>query len=257
MVERTELATERTTSVVAIHPTVAEVPRNLLRLYVWFSAPMSEGESWERLWLADDEGVPMADALLAMQEELWDASRQRLTVLLDPARIKRGLVANRELGYPLQQGVPFHIVVDEGFRDARGVPLKAGAKRRYLVGGDERRRVDPTAWRIVSPAGATTEPLRVEFDRALDHGLVIRCLRVIDPDGGHVGGRVSLSDDARSWKLEPAQAWRNRRYTLDVDPMLEDLAGNSVRRVFDRAVDDRDGEQIRDVGTLTLPFTPS
>ena len=32
-----------TTSVIAIRPSVAEVPRNLLRFYLWFSSPMSEG----------------------------------------------------------------------------------------------------------------------------------------------------------------------------------------------------------------------
>ena len=31
------------TEVLAIYPTAAEVPRNLLRFYIWFSAPMSEG----------------------------------------------------------------------------------------------------------------------------------------------------------------------------------------------------------------------
>jgi hypothetical protein len=82
------------TEVTGIRPTAAEVPLNLLRLYVWFSAPMSEGYAAGQVRLARDDGGIAAGALLPTEHELWDASRRRLTVLLDPARIKRGLVGH-------------------------------------------------------------------------------------------------------------------------------------------------------------------
>ena len=92
------------TRVTGIYPTAAEVPSNLLRLYVWFSAPMSEGCAAEYVRLARDDGGNIAGALLPTEHELWDAARRRLTVLLDPARIKRGLVGHQEVGYPLRAG---------------------------------------------------------------------------------------------------------------------------------------------------------
>jgi hypothetical protein len=64
------------------------------------------------------EGQP--DAFLSFAEELWDPYRRRLTLLLDPARIKRGLVSHEALGYPLRPGQPTRFVVD-GMRDASGV----------------------------------------------------------------------------------------------------------------------------------------
>src|SRR5262249_50979366 len=79
-----------TTEVVAIHPATATVPRNLLRGYVEFSAPMREAGS-AHVRLVDGEGAPLQGALLPTAYELWDPDRRRLTVLLDPARIKRGL----------------------------------------------------------------------------------------------------------------------------------------------------------------------
>jgi len=115
------------TEVTGIRPTAAQVPFNLLRLYVWFSGPMSEGCAARQLRLTRDDGSLIAGALLPAEQELWDAAHRRLTVLLDPARIKRGLAGHQEAGYPLRAGEPFRLVVGSGFRDARGLPLRAAA----------------------------------------------------------------------------------------------------------------------------------
>ena len=78
-------ASPPTTEIVGISPTGATVPRNLLRCYVEFSAPMREaGATHVRLLDADD--APLVGALLATEYELWEPDRRRLTVLLDPAR---------------------------------------------------------------------------------------------------------------------------------------------------------------------------
>jgi len=220
--------------VVAIHPTAAEVPRNLLRLYVHFSAPMSEGYAAGHVRLVDEAGTAMVGALLPSEYELWDQARRRLTVLLDPARIKRGLTGHRSSGYPLRPGAPFRLVVDDGFCDAQGRRLRVGAERRYDVGEDERRRVEPGDWTVTVPSSATSDPLVVAFSGPLDHGLLQRCLQVVDPDGRPVRGRPEAGPEDRSWQLVPQQRWGPGSYRLIVDPVLEDLAGNSVDRVFDR-----------------------
>ena len=150
-----------TTEVVGIHPTAGEVPRNLLRLYVPFSAPMSEGQAARHVRLVDDAGDELTGALLPTEHELWDGGRRRLTVLLDPARIKRGLVAHREAGYPLQAGAPFRLVVDDGFRDASGTPLRrgpSGATRSVTTSGAWSSRV---AGRWPSAGRGTSAPLEV------------------------------------------------------------------------------------------------
>ena len=141
------------------------MPRNLLRCYVEFSAPMREaGATHVRLF--DAEGAPLVGALLATEYELWDPDRRRLTVLLDPARIKRGLVPHREVGYPLREGASVTLVVDAEFPDASGRPLRTGATRTWQVIGDERRHVTPSSWTLRPGTAGTTEPLTVTFDRA-------------------------------------------------------------------------------------------
>jgi hypothetical protein len=245
----------RTTEVLGIRPTATEVPRNLLRFYVWFSAPMSEGDAAERVRLVDDAGQVMTGALLPTDHELWDGDRRRLTVLLDPARIKRGLAGHRQIGYPLRSGESFRIVVDDGFRDARGIPLRAGAEQRYEVGGDERRRVEPGGWALTVPPSRTCEPLVVAFDRPLDHGLLGRCLHVAGPDGRLVDGMPEVGPEERSWRLVPGEAWESGAHQLVVDPVLEDLAGNSVSRVFDRNLG-RPEDEPRNGRPVTVPFRP-
>jgi len=223
-----------TTEVLKILPTATEVPRNLLRLYVSFSAPMSEGYAARHVALVDDGGDAMPGSLLPTEHELWDAARRRLTVLLDPARIKRGLLTHRQIGYPLRRGASFRLVVDEGFCDARGLPLRARAERRYQVGVEERRRVEPARWALTVPSSHTFEPLEVVFERPLDHGLLARCLRVVGPDGRRVDGTPEIGTEERSWWLTPREAWAPEPHWLVVDAVLEDLAGNSVSQVFDR-----------------------
>jgi hypothetical protein len=243
------------TKVTGIRPTAAEVPCNLLRFYLQFSAPMSEGCAAEYVRLARDNGDNITGALLPTEHELWDASRLRLTVLLDPARIKRGLIGHQDGGYPLRPGEPFRLVIGSGFRDAEGLALRAPAQHRYHVGGEERRHVDPASWVLTVPPTGSSEPLRVTFDRPLDYGLLARCLQVSGPDGHPVEGTAQTGHGEQSWQLSPGRAWASGPHQLVVDPVLEDLAGNSVSRVFDRDLS-RSEDQPREARPVTVGFRP-
>jgi hypothetical protein len=230
-------ATDRppATSVVRISPAVEEVPRNLLRLYVEFSEPMSEGFGTRCVGLFDSaNGAELRHALLPMEPELWDRQRRRLTVLLDPARIKRGLVPHREAGYPLVEGTTVEVRVDPSFLDASGRPLVTEGRLTYRVGPDLRGLVDPARWSVGVPAPGSADELRVDFDRPLDVGLLAHCLAVLDSDGGRVHGAAVPADDGLAWSFIPRYPWVVGAYRIAVDPILEDVAGNSVQRVFDR-----------------------
>jgi hypothetical protein len=246
--------------VVAIHPSAEEVPRNLLRFYLHFSAPMSEGFVAEHVHVVDAlTGEPLLGVLLPMEPELWDPERTRVTVLFDPARIKQGLAPHREAGYPLCEGATVEVVVDDGFADAHGRPLADAFHRRYRVGGDVRRRVEPAEWELCAPAAGSRDPVVIGFDRPLDHALLRRCLVVVDADGDgdatRVPGRAEVPDGERSWEFTPAAGWHDAPYGLVVDTTLEDLAGNSVARVFDRDLAEPDHDPIP-AKHVTLEFRP-
>ncbi len=242
-----------TTEVVEIYPTAAEVPRNLLRCYVRFSAPMGREYVADNVRLVDDSGETIDGALLPADHELWDADRLRLTVLLDPARIKRGVAS--QAGSALRPGASFRLVVDPDFRDAQGIPLRRGAERRYRVGDDERRRVDPSAWTLSLPPSGSCDPLLVAFDRPLDHGLLAHCLQVVGPDGRPVDGVPETGSGEHSWRLTPRRPWSSAQYHLIVNPIIEDVAGNSVARIFDRDLT-RPEDTAGPSDPTALPFHP-
>jgi hypothetical protein len=235
--------------VVAIGPDVDALPRNALRLAITFSAPMSEGFAASCVRVEQLDGTPVRAPFAPLDPELWDAGRRTITVLFDPARIKRGLVSHRAVGYPLAVGTPVRVVVDARWPDAAGQPLVASAERTYAVGADERRRVDPSAWVIEPAAAGTLEPLVVRFDRPLDAVLLSRCLSVRG-----VEGRAAVGEGQEAWSWLPAAPWAEGPHELVVDTRLEDLAGNAVARVFDREVT---VDPAVDVGpTVVLPFRP-
>jgi hypothetical protein len=231
---RPAAARARRAEVLALYPSTPEVPRNLLRFYVSFSTSMSEGFAADHVRLVDGSGQTLVGAVLPTEYELWDRAHRRLTVLLDPARIKRGLVSHRHAGYPLQVGLPFRLVVDEGFLDAHGAPLRSSSERAYRVGPDERRHVEPAHWTIRSPAAGSLDPLEITFERPLDHGLLGHCLRIVHPTGGTVNGTVEVGSAEASWQLVPDRPWIAGSHALVVDHILEDRAGNSLSRVFDQ-----------------------
>jgi hypothetical protein len=244
-----------TTEVVSIHPTAREVPLNMLRAYISFSAPMSEGYAAHAVGVRRaDTGESLAGVFLPMEPELWDTSRRRLTLLLDPGRIKRALVPNAEAGYPLTEGDSVVVAVEPSFRDATGAPLRAPAERCYRVGPALRMRVDPHGWCLAVPDEGSEAALVVDFERPLDRALLRRFLTLVDATGAPVSGNASIDDGDRIWRFAPASPWHAGRYTLRVDARLEDVAGNSVRRVFDRDLDLRENDPL-DAARVELPFT--
>ena len=224
-----------TTEILAIYPSVEELPVNQLKLYVHFSSPMSEGCAARTIHVRRaDNNEPLEGVFLGMEPELWDPERRRITLLFDPGRIKRGLVPNEEAGYPLIEGVPIIVSLDAEFRDAAGRPLRSGAERRYEIGPPLRVRVNPSDWRYHWPTVGSTDPLTVEFDRPLDHALLGHSLWVNDAAGVALAGHGSAGIGEKAWRFEPQSPWEKDRYQVMVDPSLEDLAGNSLIRVFDR-----------------------
>jgi hypothetical protein len=225
-----------TTRVVAVHPGAHQVPSNLLRVYVEFSAPMETDWASTHVRLLDESGRVVPRAFLEMDPELWDSSHRRLTMLFDPGRVKRGIRSNLEMGAPLVAGRRYTIVVDSGWRDDRATPLVRSFNHELVVGAFDGTSPDPHRWVLSSPRVATRDSLVVRFDEPLDHGLAARMIIVVDASGAAIGGAGMLGDADRLWTFVPRLPWPARALSLRVNPALEDLAGNSVARPFDSYV---------------------
>jgi hypothetical protein len=221
------------TTTVQVYPTSGRVPANLLKLYLEFSTPMSIGEAGQRVRLRDARGTLMTGAFLALDEEMWDAERRRLTILFDPGRVKRGLRTNLEAGAPLTPGETYSLEVDEGWVDAAGATLASGITKRFVAVSPDRVRPAAARWVITAPRTNTREPLAIAFGEILDAALLRRAIRVVDRAGVQLEGSISLHDGERAWRFAPAEPWARGDHLVEVDPRLEDLAGNNLYRLFD------------------------
>ncbi len=131
---------EATTVVKEIYPTANQLPQNLLKFYVYFTAPMTQGEAYRHIELQGADGKPVPFPFLEIAEELWDKSGQRLTLLLDPARVKRGLVPREEDGPILVAGSKYRLIVKTTWPDAQGLPLAKSFVKTFTVVADDFRQ---------------------------------------------------------------------------------------------------------------------
>src|SRR5205814_10675060 len=78
-----------------VYPTTDVLPGNELKLYIYFSTSMSRGEAAQRVHILDANDK-LLNGIFLPGEELWDPRNQRLTMIFDPGRIKRGLASNEK-----------------------------------------------------------------------------------------------------------------------------------------------------------------
>lgn len=232
-----------------VYPSANLLPANELKLYIYFSAPMSRGEAWKHIHLLDDAGKPVPLAFLELDQELWDPDNRRLTVLFDPGRIKRGLVPTNEIGPPVVEGRHYKLAIDRDWHDARGIPMVEGFEKAFTGGPSDRTPPDPKHWILTPPKAGTDEPLVVEFPKPMDYALL---QRMLDVPG--VAGSIAVDRDETRWSFTPNAAWKAGTYHLVADNLLEDIAGNHLDRAFDVDLQ-KSAPQPAAMKTASLAFT--
>jgi hypothetical protein len=242
-----------TTRVVAVYPSGDELPENLLKFYLHFSAPMSRGMAYEHIHLRDGMGKAVKYPFVELAEELWDPSGQRLTILFDPGRIKTGLKPREELGPILHPGATYTLTIDHGWRDAAGQPLVADYRKTFRAGPTDSQSPDPATWKISVPGPGTRDPLVLTLPEPLDHAMLTRVLAIVDDDHRPVPGDIAVEAGETRWRFTPESPWRAGRYKITVDKDLEDRAGNSIGRPFEVDVFDK-VERKPVAETVSLPF---
>jgi hypothetical protein len=245
-------ALPRSTVVKRIYPTADRLPENLLKFYVHFSAPMSRGRIYDHIRLLDNSGKAVELPFLEIDEELWDPTMTRLTLFIDPGRIKREVKPLEEIGPALEAGKTFTLEIDRGWQDSAGNPLMYTHRKVFQVGPPDRDPPDPDQWRIQKP-GVGRGPLVVRFPKPMDSALAIRFLWVTTEAGSRVAGTSALSDHETVWSFTPKVPWKAGGYRLVVRTAIEDLAGNNIGKPFEVDLFDTVERSIR-TATIKLPF---
>lgn len=216
-----------------VHPTADALPENLLKFYVHFTGPMSRGNIYDHIRLRDESGKDVELPFLEIDEELWDATMTRLTLIIDPGRIKRGVRPLEEIGPALEAGKSYTLVIGREWRDGAGNPLKESFQKMFKIGPPDRDPPDPSRWKVEAPQAGSRDRLAVVFPESMDHALAQRLIRVTGETGEIAGGKASLEDQERRWTFTPDTVWRRGRYQLIIQTTLEDLAGNNIGKPFE------------------------
>ena len=242
------------TRVEQVYPSADLLPENLLKFYLHFSAPMSRGRIYDHIHLLDGAGKAIELPFLEIDEELWDDAMRRLTLFIDPGRIKRGVLPLEDVGPALEEGKRYTLVIDGAWKDGAGNPLKESYRKSFRVGPPDRDPPDPAQWQVQPPGLGTRQPLAVIFPEVMDHALTQRVIVVTDDAGKTIDGQAALSDQERRWSFAPRDPWLPGVYNLVIQTTIEDLAGNNIGKPFD--VDLFEGVQRRlTTATVKRPFT--
>lgn len=231
-----------------VYPSTERLPTNMLRFYVVFSRPMSQRDSYQHVQLLKPDGEAVDLPFLELEEELWDAEGKRMTLYIDPGRIKREVQPREDLGPVFEPGKKYTLVIARTWKDAQGLPLKEAYRKSIVAVEPFHGAHDPKDWKITSPPSGSREPLIVQFPRPLDQALVRRMIRVVDRDDTVVPGSISVDDEETTWRFLPRESWPTGTYQLVVDTALEDIAGNRIDGAFEVDVFDKaEPIQRRDV----------
>lgn len=220
------------TRIAEVFPTSDQLPENLLKFYLHFSAPMSRGQAYQHIALYHGT-TRIEQPFLELGEELWDTEQQRFTLFIHPGRIKHGLRSRDEAGPALQAGAAYTLRIDQRWQDAAGYPLAETFEKSFQVTSSDTRQLDPLNWQIEAPSAGGLEPVVLRFDEPLDHAMLLRVLEVKTRDGSALPGQATVAAGETEWHFVPKAPWKTDTYHIEVATILEDLCGNSLAKPFE------------------------
>ena len=227
---------ERTVpSVKAVHNLCNQVPANLLKIYVEFSEPMSEGRAYQYCHLINSQTKDTVDqAFLELEPELWNDDRSVLTLWLDPGRIKQDLIPNKTLGTVLDFNTPYTLFISPGWKSQKGVATDSLYQRNFTTVVRDIWKPDVTEW-IVTVPEKPNDKLRILLNELHDWSLMRSSISIWKGDD-EVKGTIEVDECNRLFFLTPKEQWTPGEYQVRVDSRLEDFVGNNLNRLFETDV---------------------
>ncbi|OAJ62443.1 hypothetical protein A6V36_21065 [Paraburkholderia ginsengiterrae] len=206
-------------TVIAVRPSCASLPENLLRLSIVFAERPTQPVI-PSLQLLRDDGTIVDNPF--DQQELWSPDDLTLTVLLQPGRVKTGLVAHDTLGRALVAGEHIRLT------------LKGQQIARWNVTASNTTPLAPSRWMINPPRAGTRAPLSVMLGKPID-AMGRDMVAIAGPDGRRVPGKVTLSRGETRWSMVPSKPWIPGDYAIVINAELEDSSGNRVGESFEHS----------------------
>jgi len=212
-----------TPTTAVVFPSGPAVPENLLRVELRFSAPLRIPFSMDHVKLIGSGGREIEHAFLDLP--LPSADGRRVTILMDPGRVKSGLMENRILGRALHVGSTVTLIVDDP-------QLSAPVRKTWWVTSFDAEVPRPARWTLDLPVLGTRDALVIHLHAPLS-STAESFIAVRGPDELRVSGVGRLERGETLWRFTPRQPWKPGAYALVTHPDLEDPAGNRPCGLFE------------------------
>lgn len=232
-------APDRAIPMVRMEPTGVPFPANALKFYLHFSEPMEQGVFLERLHLLGGNGTEIAGPF--RETELRSPDGKRLTVWFHPGRQKQGVNLNLEEGPVLEPHQACTLIIDGAWRSTTGTPIGDDVTFSFQSTDVDHEQPSTENVQIIGPSAGTRHALIVRFSEPMDSGMLPNAIS-LSPE---LEGQVSIHHGGREWHFTPDEPWNRAFVQVEIDPGLEDLAGNSFTAPFEV-----------DVRSFTSPSSP-
>ena len=237
--------------VAGVYPSGNVLPENVLRFYIHFAMPMKPHVAFDYIKLLDDAGNADEAAFMKFKQELWNEDRTRLTLLMDPGRIKREVATNVRLGPALRAGKRYELKVEGGWPTADGASLLTAFSKPFVVDEALRELPNKDQWDITVPGMGTRDAIEVGFDRPFDYQLLLKDIRVLSEDGQQIKGEIQIDKHEHEWRFLPDHPWAVENMLIIVNSELEDVAGNNFKDLLDHRV----GTETKNHAQIIIPIT--
>lgn len=218
----------QSTPTVSLSPAARKIPANTLKLYLDFNQPMEHGVFLDCIQLKRIKGEEVTGAF--RETELWSPDGKRLTLMLHPGRQKTGVNLNLDEGPVLVAKEIYYLTISGRWRSVNGEALGKDTTFGFMATAADHIQPDPAKWQINAPKANTRERLQITTDELFESQILQRALRLDVP--GTAQAEV-LPSNRVLWTFSPEKPWKPGDYEINIDPELEDLAGNSIAKPFE------------------------
>lgn len=220
-----------------IYPNTATLPSNFLKWYIQFSKPVNPSKIYDHIYLIDhSDSTQVERAVLPLESPLLSDDGTLLTVWIEPGRQKRDLGPNKRLGEVLTLGNSYTLVIDQDLKDHQGIAMNAPFTHTFTVEPPDRIQPSLTSWKLQLPSSQTKESLDIDFQEFLDYGSLQNSLHIQDEFGNEFMGTFTINTDQKGIKFTPLLNWNKAIYVIISKPIIEDVSGNNLERLFDRDI---------------------
>ncbi len=218
--------------VLEVYPTTDSIPVNILRFYIQFSAPMQEMNILKHIKLSNEESKDITGVFFENQYELWNEERTKVTLIIDPGRVKLGLLANNKMGRAFDEDKKYTLTIDSLLMDFNDRKLSGKFTKTFIAIKEDRVSPDTENWKLLLPKANSSDAILIEFQDKIDHVSAHTLIKVFQ-NKKEIQGQISLSNQEQNWVFKPFKNWEKGNYSIIINPRLEDIAANSLNQIFD------------------------